>query len=195
MNKTPSIVEERQEAKRFLIVTDGILTEKTYFERVNRLSRDNIIVKKVKHSKDLVSVAQRMQKDGKFDKTYIVCDIDEHCKNTASKTSFEHMINEARRHNIEFICSHESFEVWLLCHKDKVPSMAKDRKYAQKLAEKQKLLKGNNAKVVVDESINKDSILAAIDEAERLRNTYGNHILDDRPTTDVDKIIKNIDIG
>lgn len=188
----PKVREVCEEAERYLVVTDGTLTEKTYFEIVNRLARDVVLVKKVKHTKDLVSVAIAMRDAGNFDEVFIVCDVDEHCKNVTSRAAFEALIDEAHKNGIMVLCSHECFEVWLLAHEQKVPSEAKDRRIAQDLTEMAGMLTGNNAKLVVEKKITVKSIEAASLEAKRLRRTYGEKVLDDGPITNIDKLIDRI---
>lgn len=185
----------REEAGRYLVVTDGVLTEATYFSRLNQLVRDTIVVKKQRHFADLLSVACNMKDAGGFDRVFIVCDIDEHCKNQKSRDVFNVFIRGARDAGITVVCSHESFEVWLLCHKATVPSECKDRKIAQKIAEELGLLRGNNAKLIVDREVSTSSIKRASREAKRLRRAYGGNVLEDGPTTDVDKIIDLLDFG
>lgn len=187
-----SFAKSREETKRYLVVTDGTLTEKTYFEMVNRLARDVILVKKVRHTPELVKIAADMKETGNFDGVFIVCDIDEHCKNTISRSAFETLIADARNNDIEVLCSHECFEVWLLAHKQQVPSEAKSRKLAQNLAEKAGLLVGKNAKIVISKEITAATIAVASQEAKRLRKTYGGNVLDDGPTTDIDRMIDRI---
>ncbi len=179
----------REEANRYLVVTDGRITETSYFERLNRLSKDVIIVESVKHFKDLVRVALRMMSNGNYDSVFIVCDIDEHCKNANNRVSFEELLGEARKKHIIPLCSHESFEVWLLCHKMLVTAEARDRKNAQRMAEDLGLLRGKNAKLIADETVTVETIALASEEAKRLRRVYGDNVLDDGPTTDVDGLI------
>jgi len=184
----------RNEAKRFLIVTDGTLTEVTYFERLNQLSDDVIVAKKVQHFGDLVEKACEMKDNGNFDKVFIVCDIDEHCSNPRSRKAFEAMLVEAAQFDIEVVCSNEAFEIWILAHKEAVPSTAKSRKVVQTLAKQAGLLTGNNAKLVVAREITSGRVNKACQEAKRLRRAYGSNILEDGPLTEVDKIVDRLNL-
>lgn len=187
----------RKLCKRFLVITDGIITEQGYFERVKRLTRDSIKIVS-RSSKDidkLVELAIKMKKNSDYDVVAIVCDIDQRLQSEKSKNTLIGAIANARKNGIMMCLSHESFEVWLLAHVGQIKSNMKSREQAQRLALKKGIVKGRDGKEIVVEKITKESIKAAVAEVQRLRGASGNNIIANAPMTDVDKLVSVINLS
>lgn len=183
--------------KRFLIITDGIITEQGYFERIKRLTRDSIRIVS-RSSKDidkLVELAIKMKDNSDYDHVAIVCDIDQRLQSKKSKKTLIDAISKAERNNIIVSLSNESFEIWLLAHFCRIENVMKNREQAQKIAIKQGIVRGRDGKEIVADRITKDSISVAIKEIERLRGIYGNDIITSAPMTDVDKLVSKINFN
>ncbi len=180
--------------QRFLIVTDGVVTERGYFERVKYLTRDSIriVARSSKDIDELVNIALVMKSNSDYDFVAVVCDIDQRLQNNKTRETLERAIKLAEQNQIIICLSHESFEVWLLAHFGNVSSRAKERNQAQEMALKKGIVRGRDGKVVVREIITKESILVALKEVERMRKVYGSDILTSAPMTDVDMIVKKI---
>ena len=165
----------RDLCQRFLIVTDGVVTERGYFERVKYLTRDSIriVARSSKDIDELVNIALAMKSNSDYDFVAVVCDIDQRLQNNKTRETLERAIKLAEQNQIIICLSHESFEVWLLAHFGNVSSRAKERNQAQEMALK-------------------ESILVALKEVERMRKVYGSDILSSAPMTDVDMIVKKI---
>ena len=184
----------RDLCQRFLIVTDGVVTERGYFERVKYLTRDSIriVARSSKDIDELVNIALAMKSNSDYDFVAVVCDIDQRLQNNKTRETLERAIKLAEQNQIIICLSHESFEVWLLAHFGNVSSRAKERNQAQEMALKKGIVRGRDGKVVVGEIITKGSILVALKEVERMRKVYGSDILSSAPMTDVDMIVKKI---
>ncbi len=182
--------QTRSEAKRYLVVTNGQRTETQYFNIINQLTTDYIKTRfKNCDISDLIALGAETKATGDFDGCFIVIDVDERINTPTTKQELIRAIQRAKSCDVEIILSHESFEVWLLCHVIKVPAGTSSRRHAQSLAERERLLCGKNNKQISLGFINKESIRQACREAGRLRRVYGADTLNNGPTTDVDKII------
>lgn len=185
--------DHRKLRKRFLIVTDGMITEQGYFERIKQLAYDSIkVVARNKDIDKLVELAKAIKEKSDYDTVAMVCDIDQRLQNEKSKKTLMHAISVAEKNGIIMCMSHESFEIWLLAHLGQVKSSMKNRAQAHDACIKKGIMKGSNGKEIVAEKITRDSILAAMAEVKRLRNTYGDSILVSAPMTEVDKIMSKI---
>lgn len=186
----------RKLCNRFLIITDGMITEQGYFERIKRLTRDNItIVARNKDIDKLVDLAIARKEKSDYDMVAVICDIDQRLQTKKSKDTLICAMSTARKNNIVMCMSHESFEIWLLAHLGRVKSNMKNRTQAHDACAKNHITKGHDGKEIVVEKINKQSIMAAITEAQRLRAVYGNDIITNSPLTDVDKIVSKINFN
>lgn len=187
----------RKLCRRFLIITDGVITEQGYFERVKRLTRDSIKIVS-RGSKDidkLIELAIKMKEKSDYDVVAIVCDIDQRLQSEKSKSTLIKAIANARKNGIMMCLSHESFEVWLLAHVGQIKSNMKSREQAQKIALEKGIVKGRDGKEIVAEKITKESIETAIAEIRRLRGVSGNDITASAPMTDVDKLVSAINFS
>lgn len=118
--RRPPFLEQR---KRFLIVVEGAVTERTYFEDLGRRFRTMIDVqvdgpgvpktlveRAVKRKKDTLALAERLANDSElFDEIWCVFDVDAHPKIADAK-------QQARAHQIELAISNPCFELWTLLH-------------------------------------------------------------------------------
>ena len=192
--KNRGILFFRGLCQRLLIVTDGVVTERGYFERVKYLTRDSIriVARSSKDIDELVNIALVMKSNSDYDFVAVVCDIDQRLQNNKTRETLERAIKLAEQNQIIICLSHESFEVWLLAHFGNVSSRAKERNQAQEMALKKGIVRGRDGKVVVREIITKESISVALKEVERMRKVYGSDILTSAPMTDVDMIVKKI---
>lgn len=185
---------DRSLRKRYLIVTDGLLTESGYFEKLKPLVNDALeIVAKNKDVDILVAEVVRRMKRSSYDESFIVCDIDERLKHKTSKKKLIDAIGEAGKNGVKVCLSNESFEIWLLAHKVKVSSADGSRGSAHARAVKLGIVCGNNGKEVGDGIMTKDNIQKAIIEAERLKAVYGGDALTSNPNTDVHELVAKLD--
>lgn len=119
----------RNERKRFLVVTDGIVTEKTYFTYLNDIAHDQIIVKAKNVDVDkLLDMALDIRSKSSYDGVAVVCDIDERLKSDKSRKLLEETIMRAEENGVEMCLSHESFDIWVLMHSGKkIPAKVSER--------------------------------------------------------------------
>lgn len=119
---------------RFLIITDGVMTEQGYFERIKRLTRDSIriISRGSKDIDKLVELAIKTKNNSEYDYVAIVCDIDQRLQSERSKQTLINATLNANRNDIIVCLSNESFEIWLLAHFCQIKSVMKNREHAQK---------------------------------------------------------------
>lgn len=182
----------RHARKRFLILTDGVITERGYFENIKRLTRDSIKVV-ARGSKDvdaLVEMAIGMKLRSDYDCVAVICDIDQRLYDEKSRRTLVGAMKQAESADVMICLSHESFEIWLLAHLGEVKSEAGNRARAHELALQCGIVKGRKGKEIVPEKITRKSIEEALMEAERLRKTYGSDILKSSPLTDVDRVVR-----
>ncbi len=182
----------RRQHSRYLILTNGQVTELCYFDRINQLTQDSLVVKHQNGDvKKLVEKAITMKKTGDFDKAFVVCDIDDGLDLPGKRKRLREAEILAKKNGIILILSQESFEVWLLCHvMKKVPGRARHRSDAQDLAVKHGICVGTNQKSIIPTAITKESIATAAMEAKRLREVHG----EDGPFTDMDILVDSIGI-
>ena len=194
--KNRKIRNSRGLCKRFLIVTDGTITEQGYFERIKRLTHDSIkiISRGSKDIDKLVELAIKMKNNSDYDYVAIVCDIDQRLQSEKSKKTLANAVSNARRNNVIVSLSNESFEIWLLAHFCQVKSAMKNREQARNAAIKKGIVKGRDGKEIVADKITKESIFAAMAEIRRLRGIYGEDIIVSAPMTDVDKLVAIINL-
>lgn len=184
----------RNEATRLLIVTDGFLTEPTYFEHINHLTKDVIKVHKENTNiGDLVKKATLLQDraGNKYDAVFVVCDIDTRLEQQSTIKELHRAIDAAQKRNVKVILSHACIEVWLLCHVlDTIPSTIRDRTIARQLAKRHNVITGRKSKETNTSKITKPSIQHALEMAKKLRQAYGSDPTKDGPLTDVDIIVR-----
>lgn len=187
--------QTRKLHKSFLVVTDGVVTERGYFEKVKKLTHDsiNVVARCSEDIGALVKRAVEMKNNSDYDVAAVVCDVDQRLQNKKSIIALKNALQLAGGNGVLVCLSHESFEVWLLAHLGRVKSGAGSRSKAHELAIKNKIVKGRDGKEIVTEKITKESILVALEESQRLRKAYGEDILASSPTTDVDKLVFQIE--
>ena len=180
MSRAPYIIKgrgkrsTRKEATRLLIVTDGLLTEPTYFEHINHLTKDVVKV----HRDNAV---------------FVVCDIDARLEQQSTRNELDRAIAAAQKCNVRVILSHACIEVWLLCHVlDSIPSTVRDRTIARQLAKRYNIITGRKNKETNTTKITKQSIQRALEVAEKLRRTYGSDPTKNGPLTDVDIVMRRL---
>lgn len=182
---------------RFLIITDGVMTEQGYFERIKRLTRDSIriISRGSKDIDKLVELVIKTKNNSEYDYVAIVCDIDQRLQSERSKQTLINATLNANRNDIIVCLSNESFEIWLLAHFCQIKSVMKNREHAQNAAIKQGIVKGRDGKEIVADMITKDSVFTAMNEVERLRGVYGKDVITSAPMTDVDRLVSKINFN
>lgn len=103
----------REQLPRILIVCEGIVTEKRYFEHLGRAERISVqlTVKGGGTPKALVEKALELKRadDDLFDEVWCVFDIDEHPLVPEAK-------QQARDNGIQLAISNPCFELWALLH-------------------------------------------------------------------------------
>jgi len=191
-------IPKREPRKRFKVFTDGIETEKNYFNDLNRIAYDVIDVK-AKNSADidkLVDEAIKCRDNGDYDEVCVVCDIDERLKSPKTKGKLLAALRKAQENDIPVYLSHESFDIWLLAHFGVVPACAQNRTQASQLLISKAVMTGAHHKRFKSDFISAPSVKQAKSECTRLRKAYrGKNILEPTgPVTDVDQLIKKIRI-
>lgn len=190
--------KKREEARRFKVITNGVKTEAGYFVRLDKISIDNIEVETGRGKQfsldGMLELAKKiiLKSDGNYDEVCIVLDIDGQMDNKKEREKLKRFLEEAEKAGVPVYLSNESFEVWLLAHKITVSKKVSQRGIATSLAVEEGLLDGERSKWVVDEEITANSVKRALVEAMRLRRTYGDNILKDKPTTEVDLFVKKV---
>jgi hypothetical protein len=113
----------REPKRRFLIVCEGEVTEKRYFEHARRLLRSLIELEisaggdpkalveraaEIKRKSD--EMASRQKDDNlRYDRVWCVCDVDEHPRLRDAR-------QQARDNGINMAVSNPCFELWALLH-------------------------------------------------------------------------------
>lgn len=190
--------KKREEARRFKVITNGVKTEAGYFVRLDKISIDNIEVETGRGKQfsldGMLELAKKiiLKSDGNYDEVCIVLDIDGQMNNKKEREKLKRFLEEAEKAGVPVYLSNESFEVWLLAHKITVSKKVSQRGIAASLAIEEGLLDGERSKWVVDEEITANSVKRALVEAMRLRRIYGDNILKDKPTTEVDLFVKKV---
>lgn len=115
--------QTREQHRRFLVVTEGKVTERRYFDYVRRNLRSvSITVKPVGESPERVvneairistgerqAARQARDRANTFDEVWVVIDVDEH-------TYLDAAVAKAHAHGINVALSNPCFEVWLIAH-------------------------------------------------------------------------------
>lgn len=118
--RRPPSLDQR---KRFLIVAEGLVTERNYFEELGRRYRmaidievdgpgvpKTLVERAVKRKKRAQALAERFADDSElFDDIWCVFDVDVHPKIADAK-------QQARAHGIALAISNPRFELWALLH-------------------------------------------------------------------------------
>lgn len=185
----------REQAKRFLVITNGVRTESDYFYWLNNYAYDIIEVSTDSGLSldDILDRAERAKDaEEKYDGIAIVLDIDDQLNDKRSKKNLKQFLSRAKDLDALVCLSNESFEVWLLAHKTTVPKKAGERKVAQELAIQLKILDSKNKKSILDEALQPEDVSRALKEAIRLRKAYSKNILKRKPGTDADLFVGKI---
>lgn len=186
--------KSRNERKRFKIVTNGILTEFGYFTYVGKIANDIIDIKPC-HGKSLdeiLGIAIKIKNNSDYDEVDIVIDVDQARKDKKEQSNLIDFLAKAEEAGILVYLSNECFEVWLDCHKITLSRQAAKREEAQRLAIECGMIYEDAKKEVNVGEVTKKNIERAIKEAIRLRRAFGDNILKDAPTTDIDKLMSKI---
>lgn len=112
--------KRRQEYRRLLVVTEGVVTEKQYVERLEqylRASNYRVSVKSVGIGRDPREVVKKCiefrknakKRDKAYDHCVCLVDVDQH-------TKLKEATEMAQREGIDIIVSRLKFEIWLLWH-------------------------------------------------------------------------------
>lgn len=113
----------RQPKPRFLIVCEGVITEKCYFNDVRRIERSlidldiepggtpkTLVERAVELKREAIGKARRLKDDNqKYEEVWCVFDIDEHPLVPEAK-------DQARANGIQVAISSPCFEIWALLH-------------------------------------------------------------------------------
>lgn len=194
----------RHRKTRYLVVSNGAVTEKQYFEALNRMFFEVVIEYKQKavSPSELAEMACALKESDEQDdsadhyrKVWVVADVDQY-KDIADAERI------CLKNGIEFIISNPCFEVWLLDHKRPCPSSIQDTESAARAAAKANITTGSNHKYIVDDVLTSEAIDTALHNAvqhntanrkrgrELLKST-GN--LQFAPWTDMPEVIKELE--
>lgn len=104
-------------ALRTLILCQGEVTEKIYFDEMRKLLRWSAADIKcaAKDPCTLVKKASSHMKNKDYDRVFIIVDHDD-----TDRESLNRAAAEVKKSNFNLIISHSCFEVWLLAHYEKV---------------------------------------------------------------------------
>lgn len=120
----------RNQAPALLILCQGTVTEREYFEAIKQSVRAPgvTIRSEAKDPIKLVTLAKSLARNEGFDHIFIVVDEDdtpmEDLRTAAHKASSQ----SNKQHLLELIVSHVCFETWLVAHSRKLPAAGMDRK-------------------------------------------------------------------
>ena len=194
----------RHRKTRYLVVSNGAVTEKQYFEALNRMFFEVVIEYKQKavSPSELAEMACDLKESDEQDdsadhyrKVWVVADVDQY-KDIADAERI------CLKNGIEFIISNPCFEVWLLDHKRPCPSSIQDTESAARAAAKENITTGSNNKYIVADVLTSEAIHMALHNAEQhntanrkrgresLKST-GN--LEFAPWTDMPEVIKELE--
>jgi len=193
-------VEERQ---YFLVLTNGEVTEKVYFERFrDRLHKGMLfnVEFKNKSPDGLYKVAERRLKNQNivYDEIWVIFDKDDF-------DCFEETVNTLsndKKFNVAF--SNECFEIWLLLHFGEVNAMHRDaasqlltdkvNSHSSRKYQKSQLKQGTHIHDVLDIVENFGSRPDAIERAIDLQGTKDDiTFCHDNPSTTVYKLVEKLD--
>lgn len=139
----------RHRRPRYLVISNGAVTERQYFEALTRMFSEVRIVYKQKavSPSELAEMACGLKESDEQDrsadhyrKVWVVADVDQ----------YEDIADAERiclKNGIEFIISNPCFEVWLLDHKRPCPSSIQDTDSAIRAAAKENITTGSNHKI------------------------------------------------
>lgn len=167
--------ERRKRASRYLVVSNGEVTEKQYFDFLKK-STENLSIKfhlSVDDPGRLSKLAQKLWKadrdesngkggEGKsepYKKVYIVSDVDDF-----TISQFKEAKSVCQNNCIELIVSNPCFEVWLIDHIRSCPESISHQNDAKRLANELDLMKGASNKEINFDMI-EPSIEVAVENA------------------------------
>lgn len=165
----------RKRRARYLVVSNGAVTEKQYFEALNQLYPDVVIsyAQKTVSPSQLANWARKLKEvdendspDDHYCKVWVVADVDQY----GSDVPRADMI--CQDNGIEFIISNPCFEVWLLDHERQCPPSVTDTKIAEQAAGAAGVTTGNRGKFIVTDILTLPSVHTAVLNADR-HNTEG----------------------
>lgn len=189
---------------RYLVVSNGAVTERQYFEALTRMFSEVVIeykqkaVSPSKLAKMACDLKESEEQDDQADhyrKVWVVADADQYEDIAAVERI-------CLKNGIEFIISNPCVEVWLLDHKRPCLSSIQDTDSAIRAAAKAKITTGSNHKYIVDDVLTSEAIDTALHNAvqhntadrkrsrESLKST-GN--LEFAPWTDMPEVIKELE--
>jgi len=188
----------RGSARRFLLVCEG-QTEKAYFDQLKSVLR-GLTVKTLHGHTDPISIVQLAQRymDGDprrgiepdaYDEIWAVFDWDEHTNEVRQAISM------ARRSQIHVALSNPSFEVWLTWHYDNFMRIGCNQDLAHHALIRRwpEYVKGDNTNFTA--LFSKHQLFSAMERASQARqrhNAEGREFPENRPSSDVDLLIKNL---
>lgn len=186
------------------MVSNGAVTEKQYFEALNRMISEVVIEYKQKavSPSELAEMACALKESDEQDnsadhyrKVWVVADVDQY-KDIADAERI------CLKNGIEFIISNPCFEVWLLDHKRPCPSSIQDTESAARAAAKENITTGSNNKYIVADVLTSEAIHMALHNAERhntanrkrgLESLRSTRNLEFAPWADMPEVIKELE--
>lgn len=194
----------RRRNTRYLVVSNGAVTERQYFEALTRMFSEVVIEYKQKavSPSELAEMACGLKESDEQDdqadhyrKVWVVADVDQ----------YEDIADAERiclKNGIEFIVSNPCFEVWLLDHKRPCPSSIQDTESATRAAAKENITTGSNNKYIVADVLTSEAIHMALHNAERhntanrkrgLESLRSTRNLEFAPWADMPEVIKELE--
>ena len=197
---------KRARAKRYLVVTNGEVTEKQYFEYLNsdngiaimprtkKLVPENLalLAKSLWEEDQKESFASA--KEGKsepYEHVFVVTDVDEY---TASQ--FKEADKICKHKSFDLIISNPCFEVWLIDHVEVCPASIHMTEDANKRAHSLGLTKGSDNKEIEIKAVDglhdkaiKNAYVHMNDARQRIKRENLDK-LDFAPWTDMPKVIE-----
>ena len=177
----------RDLVQRFLIVCEGVKTEKLYFEAF-KVPKDVRGIQVVGTGRNTVSVVQeaiKLKTGEDYDQVWCVFDVEEYPPEAVHQA-----IRLAKKNGIHVACSNQAFELWYLLHFDYYQTATDRKQYADRLTQ---LLGFPYAKNRCLYEVLIDQQPVALSNAHRLLQEYHPHNpAKDNPSTTVHRLVQEL---
>lgn len=163
-----SKIRSKAHAKRYLAVGGGAVTERQYFEMLNRLFPATITYRHKNNSpSQLASYAAELKRDDArndstddYAQVWVVVDVDQFQDLAQAQTICD-------ENGMELIVSNPCFEVWLLDHVRACPSSFTTTPVVEQAAARAQITQGNRNKYIAESILDVAHMDAAMRNARR----------------------------
>ncbi len=177
----------RDLVQRFLIVCEGVKTEKLYFEAF-KVPKDVRSIQVVGTGRNTVSVVQeaiKLKNGQDYDQVWCVFDVEEYAPEAVHQA-----IRLAKKNGIHVACSNQAFELWYLLHFSYFNTATDRPQYYKKLSESLRFPYEKNICIYKD-LIERQAF--ALANARRLLQEYHPHDpARNNPSTTVHRLVQEL---